>query len=298
MNDVNTKKLNKKKAILLFLILAITAGGILNFVLKKSRSNTINLYGNVDIRQVDVSFQVNGVIKTMYFDEGQAVKKGELLAVLDDRDYSANYNKAAAEVSRISAISSNAQSVYSGHQALCREGITSKQECTGYLNSKNEASASYDYAVASRQYAKNQLDNTKVYAPDDGVITSRIQEPGATVHSGQLIYTIVKPKPIWIRTYLNETDLGYVKYGTKTRVITDTIDKSTGKKREYEGRIGHISPVAEFTPKTVQSEDLRTDLVYRINVYVDEADEFLKQGMPVTIKINIKDEIEDGSAKL
>ena len=58
-------------------------------------------------------------------------------------------------------------------------------------------------------------------------------------------------------------------------------------KGEYKGYVGYISPVAEFTPKTVQSTDLRTDLVYRIRVYIDDIDEYLRQGMPVTIKINI-----------
>lgn len=70
-------------------------------------------------------------------------------------------------------------------------------------------------------------------------------------------------------------------------VYTDTTNPNTGKKREYKGYVGYISPVAEFTPKTVQSTDLRTDLVYRIRVYVDDIDEYLRQGMPVTIKINI-----------
>jgi len=277
----------KKKILLLTAAVLLTAGLIFFINSKKDDPNTLTLYGNVDIRQVDISFQVGGVIKQMRFEEGESVKKGDLLAVLDDRDYSANYLKSAAEVKKLFAVSQNASSVYQRHSALCKEGITSKQECTAYLNTKNEASGSYEAALASRQYAKNQLDNTKIYAPDNGIITSRIQEPGATVQSGQLVYTLVKSKPIWIRAYVNETNLGDIKYGTTARVITDSKDKNTGKKREYAGRIGYISPVAEFTPKTVQTEDLRTDLVYRINVYVDEADEFLKQGMPTTLKIDI-----------
>jgi HlyD family secretion protein len=73
----------------------------------------------------------------------------------------------------------------------------------------------------------------------------------------------------------------------KAKVLTDSIDPQTGKKREYVGRIGYISPSAEFTPKTVQTEDLRTDLVYRVRVYIDQPDKFLRQGMPTTVKINL-----------
>lgn len=65
------------------------------------------------------------------------------------------------------------------------------------------------------------------------------------------------------------------------------MDPLIGKKREYVGRVGYISPVAEFTPKTVETEDLRTDLVYRIHIYVDKTDDFLRQGMPVTVEIDL-----------
>ena len=99
-----------------------------------------------------------------------------------------------------------------------------------------------------------------------GTVTVRVQEPGATVNKGQIVYTISKTKPVWIRAYVNETDLGNIKYGQQATVFTDSVDPKTGKHREYQGYIGYISPVAEFTPKTVQSTDLRSSLVYRIRV--------------------------------
>ena len=99
---------------------------------------------------------------------------------------------------------------------------------------------------------------------------------------------MTKTTPVWIRAYVNETDLGNIKYGQKTKVYTDSINPNTGEKRSYEGYIGYISPVAEFTPKTVQTTDLRTDLVYRIRVYIDNVDDYLRQGMPTTIKIDLK----------
>jgi len=72
------------------------------------------------------------------------------------------------------------------------------------------------------------------------------------------------------------------------KVLTDAVDPKTNKIRTYEGQIGYISPVAEFTPKTVQSTDQRANLVYRIRVYINNVDEFLRQGMPTTIKIDLK----------
>ncbi|DAB24869.1 TPA: efflux transporter periplasmic adaptor subunit [Candidatus Gastranaerophilales bacterium HUM_21] len=277
----------KKRAIVAILILLIIAAAVYLLTKKKPNPDELTLYGNIEIRQVDLSFQVPGQISLMLKEEGDSVKKGELVALLDDRDYKSNLEKAAADVLKTSALSKDASSKYARQAPLCADSTVSKQECDTLLNTKNKTKADYDAAVARKTFAKNQLDYTKIYAPDDGTITVRVQEPGATVNKGQVVYTIAKTKPVWIRAYVNESDLGNIKYGMKARVLTDSKDPKTGQNREYEGRIGYISPVAEFTPKTVESTDLRTDLVYRIRVYVDEIDDFLRQGMPTTIKINL-----------
>lgn len=276
-----------KKILLLVLILC---GAGYFFWQQQTRNqpvDKIKLFGNVDIRQVDISFQVGGIIDKMFFEEGEAVKKGDLLAKLDAKDYRENYLKAIAEVKRLTAVRDEAQSVLATNLPLCKEKITSKRSCTSYTNALNEAEGALESAVISQRYQKNQLDYTQIFAPDDGIITSRVQEPGATVKSGQIVYTIAKNRPLWIRTYIPETRLGNVNYQTRARIITDSINPQTGQRRTYTGRVGYISPVAEFTPKTVETEDLRTDLVFRIHVYVDETDDFLRQGMPATVEIDL-----------
>lgn len=279
----------KKKiiaAVLLFLIIGL----ILYFITRpKNNPDELTLYGNIEIRQVDLSFQVSGLIENMYKEEGDTVEKGELIAALDERDYRANYDKAAAEVEQTSALKNDAVSKFNRNEPLVNDDTISKQEYDSLKNTMDKTLADYDSAVAQKSFAKNQLDYTKIYAPDEGIIMVRVQEPGATVNKGQVVYTMSKTKPVWIRAYVNETDLGNIKYGQKVKVYTDTVNPQTGKKREYEGYIGYISPVAEFTPKTVQSTDLRTNLVYRIRVYIDDIDEYLRQGMPTTIKIDLTD---------
>lgn len=277
----------KKKILILLVLILIAFGGWYIYENRKVVKDEITLYGNIEIRQVDLSFQVAGRIKDMLKEEGDSVKKGELVAVMDERDYKAQYEKNSAEVEKTKAISINAASQYERQAPLCTDGTISPQDCDTLLNTKNESKASYDSAVASKTDAKNKLDYTQVFAPEDGIITSRVQEPGANVTIGQPIYTLSKNKPIWIRAYISETDLGNIKYGMKALVLTDSVNPKTGKNREYTGWVGYISPVAEFTPKTVQTEDLRTDLVYRIRVYVYDIDEYLRQGMPTTIKIKI-----------
>lgn len=277
-----------KKKIIAVLLVLIIAGGIFFFTKEKKNPNELTLYGNIEIRQVDMSFQVSGQIKQMFKEEGDKVEKGELIAVLDAKDYSANLLKAQADVERTLALKNDAESKYNRQAPLTQDNTISKQEYDTLLNTKDKSKADYNMALASQEYAQNQLDYTQIYAPDEGIITVRVQEPGATVNKGQIVYTIAKTKPVWIRAYVNETDLGNVTYGQKAKIYTDTIDPNTGEKRSYDGYVGYISPVAEFTPKTVQSTDLRTDLVYRIRVYIDEVDDFLRQGMPTTIKIDLK----------
>ena len=277
----------KKKIIALVLILLVI--GIVLFVKAKNKPNLneLTLYGNIEIRQVDLSFQVSGLISKLLKEEGDTVKKGELIATIDEQDYNANYKKAEAEVEKSLAHQKDTTDKYNRYAPLADDNTVSKTDVETLYNAQNTAKADYKASVANRDYLKNQLKYTKLYAPEDGIIMTRVQEAGSNVQKGQPVYTMAKTKPVWVRAYVNETDLGNVKYGQEVKVFTDTINPQTGKNREYKGQIGYISPVAEFTPKTVQSTDTRTNLVYRIRVYIYDIDEYLRQGMPVTIKVDL-----------
>ena len=261
---------------------------------KKDTLDDLTLFGNIEIRQVDLSFQVSGLVSKLLKEEGDTVKKGELIAVIDESDYDANFKRAEAELDRTLAIQKDASDKYNRYAPLGIDDTVSKQEVESLYNAQNKANADYKAAVANKDYLSNQLKYTKLYAPEDGVIMVRVIEPGSNVAKGQPVYTMAKTNPVWVRAIDNEKDLGNIKYGQRVNVFTDTVNPQTGKKREYKGQIGYISPVAEFTPKTVQSTDTRTDLVYRIRVYIYDTDEFLRQGMPVTIKVNLK---SDGKNK-
>ncbi len=280
--------MEKKKIIALVLIILIA--GLCFFIYKankKDNSKELTLFGNIEIRQIDLSFQVPGLVSKLLKEEGDTVKKGELVAVMDESDYNANYKRAAAEVDRTLAAQKDATDKYNRYAPLGIDDTVSKQEVESLYNAQNKANADYKAAVANNDYLTNQLKYTKLYAPEDGTIMVRVVEPGSNVQKGQPVYTMAKTNPVWVRAYVNEKDLGNIKYGQEVNVYTDTTNPNTGKKREYKGQIGYISPVAEFTPKTVQSTDTRTDLVYRIRVYINDIDEYLRQGMPVTIKVDL-----------
>jgi ABC-2 type transport system ATP-binding protein len=142
------------------------------------------------------------------------------------------------------------------------------------------ASAQVDNARANLQNAQLNLSDCQLVAPTNGYIITRALEPGAIVAPGTTVYSMCLYSPVWIRTYIDERDLGRIYPGMKALVYTDT-----NSNQPYEGQIGFISPIAEFTPKTVQTRELRTDLVFRLRVIIQNPDRYLRQGMPVTIKL-------------
>lgn len=277
-----------KKTLLIFVVLlGILAGGYLYNNKTKSKSNELKLFGNIEIRQVDLGFRVEGKIAKMLVEEGDAVKKGDLLGYLEDENYKSTYEKNLADIKALTSSSLNAKSQYERHIPLCADGTTSKQQCDTLKNTMESSNAELEASKAALIGNKKNFKDTRLYAPDEGIIMTRIQEPGAIVEPSQPIYTMAKSKPVWVRAYIPEANLANVKYGMGVNVYTDTINPQTGKKRQYKGYVGYISPVAEFTPKTVQTEDLRTDLVYRLRIYIYDIDEYLRQGMPVTVKLNV-----------
>lgn len=277
-----------KKLALIVFIGFVVAGSAYYLLATNEIKDELVLHGNIEIRQITLGFQVPGKISSMIKEEGDSVSAGEIIAELKSDDYKNSLEKASAIVKQTEAVSKEAKAKYDKNAPLCRQNVLAQQDLDILLRNKDKAEAEHQAAIASEKLAENQLGYTKIYAPDDGIVTTRIQEPGAIVAAGQGIYTICKNKPMWVRAYVSEPNLGNIKYGMKVKVFTDTTDPQTGRLREYVGKIGYISPVAEFTPKTVQSTDQRANLVYKIRVYIDNIDKFLRQGMPTTIKIDLK----------
>jgi HlyD family secretion protein len=141
------------------------------------------------------------------------------------------------------------------------------------------AQASVRAAQAARQGNATDLGDARLTAPVDATVITRAREPGEIVQPGEIILTLSIDRPMRVRAYIAESDLGRIRPGLKVEVKADGNDKI------YHGQIGYISPRAEFTPKTVETADLRTDLVYRLRIVVTDPDEALRQGQPVTISI-------------
>ena len=128
--------------------------------------------------------------------------------------------------------------------------------------------------------AQRALDNCTLYAPVDGVIRSRLKETGDMVGASAPIYEVALMNPLWARVYIDEPNLGLITMGQKVAVSVDSFPEKT-----FNATVGFISAVAEFTPKTVQTEAIRTNLVYEVRLTVEDPEGLLRLGMPVTAKL-------------
>lgn len=297
-------------------------------------------YGNIDVRTVSLGFRVSGKIKNIYFEEGERIKKGDIISSLDDSLYNEYIKQTNAqievqkakiqklekgyrkeEIAKAKALLlekevalKKAQSDLKRHEELLASNSISQQSYDDIKAIYEDANALYLYAKSSLELLKNgyekedilaakaQLDylisqknqqeinlhDTKIYAPSNGTLLTRVYEPGSIVNSSQVVVEMAKDDQYWVRSYMSEKYLGIIKQGMKALVYTDSR-----KEKAYEGIVSFISPLAEFTPKSVQTEDLRTDLVYRFRIILKEHDDMIRQGMPVTIKFpNLNRETE------
>ncbi|MEI8365945.1 MAG: efflux RND transporter periplasmic adaptor subunit [Parachlamydiaceae bacterium] len=272
--------------ITVILLVLLTAASVFTyeyFFKSKKNPDKLTLYGNVDVRQVDISFRVAGQVTDLFFEEGDVVPKGSLMAILDQSPYDSQTLQAAANVKTIKANLYNAEILLKRRLELISDGGVSQEDLNNAQSAYDQLLSELNASEAALSIASDNLRYIKAYAPTDGIILTRIREPGSVVRESDPVYTLSIASPVWIRAFVDETHLGQVNYGMNVEITTDNPDGHS-----YSGKVGFISPMAEFTPKTVETTQLRTDLVYRLRIYVDKPDSGLRQGMPVTAKLNLK----------
>ncbi len=274
--------MNQVKRVLICIMLFILAAAIYIYIPQEMKSQThLTLYGNVDIRQVDLGFRVFGKVATVCVDEGDRVEAGQILATLDQEPYSIACSKAKAVVMTLQPQLDNALHKFYRREEISAEAL-SEEEYDEAIFSAESLHGSYMQARADLAEKIVALNDTTLTAPSSGVIISRVREPGALASAQDTILTLSLDKPVWARAYISEPDLGKIYPGMKATLTTDSQPEIP-----VSAHIGFISPVAEFTPKSVETTNLRTELVYRLRIIVDNPPKTLRQGMPVTVRIDL-----------
>ncbi|HUB90365.1 MAG TPA: efflux RND transporter periplasmic adaptor subunit [Dyella sp.] len=287
-------------------------------------SSTLVLSGNIEAHESVLSFKsVQSRIVALPFDEGQWVKKGTLIARVDDSDYRQQVAIAQANVvsqeRALAAAGSNlaaAQKVLGADEADLRyktlnDSRMQQLSVKGYvsLDSRDLADAAVreshaalqrdralekaaegnlQLAAANVADAKEALklaqiteSYTTLVAPIDGVILVRQAELGEVVIPGTPVVTIADLDHVWLRAYINEPDVGRVRFGQAADVTTDNFPG-----RVYPGRVSFISEQAEFTPKSVETHAERVTLVYRTRIDIANPKHELVPGMPADVSFH------------
>jgi HlyD family secretion protein len=301
------------------------------------------LYGNVDLRQVDLPFNDTQRIAAVAVQEGDHVHKGEVLARLDtgrlepqvaQAEAQAAAQRAAvqrlrngnrpqeiaqarASLDSAKADAANARRQYerlrqlaqsSSGRAASRQDLDTAQAALDVADAKLvssqkaldlevagprhedilQAEAQLQAAEAQASYLRQQLADATLVAPTAGIVRSRLMEPGEIAAPTKPVFTLAITDPKWVRAYVSGTQLGLIRSGETATVTVDSFPD-----RHFAGWIGFISPVAEFTPKTIQTEELRSSLVYEVRVFVKDPADELRLGMPATVTLPLGPDAAD-----
>jgi HlyD family secretion protein len=239
------------------------------------RSKFIKVSGNIEGDDVRISFRVEGQITELLTDEGEVVKKGDIVARLNTDELSKVKadTEAALKLAQFNLEFSSLD--YVRAENLFQEGAISAQQRDAAKTQRDTDHSKVEQLKAQLELAETRLGFANLASPLDGFILVKSSLAGEVVQAGTPVFTTVDLHNIWVTAYLNETDLGRVKLGQKAYVTTDSYP---GKK--YDGWVSFISGEAEFTPKYIQTQEERVKYVYRIKVRVDNKSLDLKPGMP------------------
>ena len=323
----------KRTLIVLMLLAAgsMTAAAAGWWAVRPAPARGLVLYGNVDLRQVQLAFSDAERIDAVLVQEGDRVHRGQIVARLDASRLGPQLAQAAAIAdaqrivvlrlrngSRPEEIAQARANVASAtaDDANTRGRYQRLRSLAGFATSQqdvDDAQSAYDVADARLAVVRRALDlaiagprqediaqaeaqlradaarlayvrqsfvDAQLVSPADAVVRTRLMEPGEIASPDKPVLSLAITDPKWVRAYVAEPDLGRLHTGMAARIRVDGDPH-----RQFEGWLGFISPVAEFTPKSVQSEELRTSLVYEVRVFVKDPQDALHLGTPATVEL-------------
>lgn len=269
----------KKRIRLIILIAAVAViSSLVSIYLieKKNHSHkAIKVSGNIEGDDVRISFRVEGQILELLTDEGEVIKKDDIVARLKTDELSKVKANAEAALKAAEYDYELSKLDYERAENLLKAGAVSVQQRDTAKTKFDADRAAVEQCRAQLELADTRLGFTDLASPLDGFVLVKSSLAGEVVQPGTPVFTAVDLHNIWVTAYLNETDLARVKLNQEAYVTTDTYP---GKK--YKGRVSFISSQAEFTPKFIQTQEERVKLVYRIKVRVANESLELKPGMP------------------
>ncbi|MBN1212140.1 MAG: HlyD family efflux transporter periplasmic adaptor subunit [candidate division Zixibacteria bacterium] len=292
--------MNLSKPIIIFFTLILLAGC-------GRDENKIGGSGLIETTEVIVSAESSGRVMKMYFDEGVFVSSGDTLLKIDPSRLELELASAAA-ARRVAMANLATVRIQVKNSERTREFAFSERDRlqgllesgTGTQQQYDRAAYEFDNADLAYQTARanvavlqaeidkidadiarleRQLADSYPSAPITGTVTEKYIDPGELLNPGKPIAKIARLDTVWVKVYLSAGAFANIKTGQKARVDTEAGG------RQYDGYISWTSDEAEFTPKNVQTEESRANLVYAVKVIIPNTDNHLKIGMPVFVTL-------------
>lgn len=285
-----------RKLIIGIVVAGLLAGGFTWLWTSREAPAPTVAWGSVDARRVSMAFETSGRIASLAFEEGDRVHPGDLMGTLDVTALTLQRDEARAAADAAAAQWRLAKDGYRAEEIQKQEAsvkallaqLASAKSTEARLKALLAKGAADRQSYDDAQYATERLAGevavledrierqSRLRAVSEGVVRARLMEPGDMVTTSTPVFEVAVTTPKWVRVWVSETQLGFVKEGAEALVTTDTTPPMTGV-------VGFVSPEAEFTPKTVQTQDLRTVLVYEVRLTVEDPENALKLGQPVTV---------------
>jgi len=246
----------------------------------------------VEAHAVMVAAKVSGYVTSVPVVEGQKVKKGEILAQIDERDYNNTLTQAKGEMTAIQARMEEAEKNYTRLSQLYKSGAVSQQQFDNATSNFSDIKAKFESITAQVAQAELNLENTKVRAPSDGFVAKRSVEEGQLASPGVPLIGFVDTDSRWVEANFKETEIEEIKIGAKVDISVDAISSKT-----YVGHVESISSATGATFTLLPPDNATgnfTKVVQRVPVkividQIGEKDiEALRAGLSAVVKVHTR----------
>ncbi|HBQ61088.1 MAG TPA: HlyD family secretion protein [Balneolaceae bacterium] len=269
-------------------------------------------YGQFEAREVMISAEVPGILQQFDVKEGQTLRSGEQVGLIDTTQWSLQKNELK---STITAVRTNIQKLDAQADVYREQLVTAQKELNRFQDLKQENAATQqqiDQAegqvnVLKKQIGSVEVQKRSVYAeletirsriaqvqdqleraivinPIAGVVLERYAEPDELVNTGKPLYEVADLKRMELRVYISGAQLPRVTLGQQVEIVIDKDAKTT---ESLTGTVSWIASEAEFTPRMIQTKEERVTQVYAVKVSVENPDGKLKIGMPGEVNFDI-----------
>ena len=280
---------------------------MISFVFCERKNNDqITGSGTLEATEITISSKSNGQVLDLLVKEGDEVTIGNIIAVIDTEKLVLQKEQIKAGLAEvdyhiltaregITIAEEQFDNITKKHERINRlfkEGSATQQQLDDIITQFNLAETQLKTSKSNLQAAQmkkkqieanlklveSQITDATIISPASGIVINKFIEKGENVAMGLPIVTIADLTKLWIKLYVTAPQLGFIQLGKTAQIKVDSFPD-----RRFEGKIIWISSKAEFTPKNIQTEEARADLVYAVKIDVPNPDLLLKIGMPADI---------------